>query len=51
LTAIYLAIAVFFIGFNSGDNYEKVPIYYLTLFILYLTSSGIGDALSIIVQD
>ena len=51
LIALYLAIAILFIGLDIGDSYDKIPVYYATLFTIYMTCSGIGDAASILIQD
>ena len=55
---IYLVMVAFgvvvncaFLNIDTGDNWEKVPVYYLISCLVYISAAGVGDALSIFFQN
>ena len=47
LTGVYIVIVVLILDVDSGENYEKTLNYFFILSLTYISSYGIGDAVSI----
>ena len=51
LVALFMGTTCIFTEVDLGDNFEKVPKYYIIMFASYFAFSCIGDILSAILMD
>lgn len=47
MVAFAVVISAAFLNIDTGDNWDKVPVYYLVSCLTYIAAAGVGDALSI----
>ena len=49
--ALAIVVSSALLNINTGNNWDKVPAYFLILFLNYLAAAGVGDFISIFFQN